>query len=115
MPNMTGRPEHGTMETNGGSSGSTPCLACTPCVPLFCTSFNKCGNRRAFRLPGEGGDHLHCIVEPSPGYIGCREERTEDTAKPDVFEDECTENTSKLRILEDECTENIAETKDAKR
>ena len=29
-------------------------------------------NRRAFRLPGEGGDHFHCTVEPSPGHIRCR-------------------------------------------
>ena len=27
------------------------------------------GNRRAFRLPGEGGDHFHCTVQPSPGHI----------------------------------------------
>ena len=33
MPNMTGQPEHWTMEMNGGSSA--PYLACTPCVPLF--------------------------------------------------------------------------------
>ena len=33
MPNMTGRPGHGTMEMNGGSSA--PYLACAPCVPLF--------------------------------------------------------------------------------
>ena len=30
------------------------------------------GNRRTFRLPGEGGDHFHCTVEPSPGHIQCR-------------------------------------------
>ena len=35
---------------NGGSSA--PYLARTPCVPLFCTLFNRGGNRRAFRLPG---------------------------------------------------------------
>ena len=29
----------------------------TPCVPLFCTLFKRGGSRRAFRLPGEGGDH----------------------------------------------------------
>ena len=56
MPNMTGRPGHRTMEMNGGSSA--PYLACTPCVPLFSTLFNRGGNRRAFRLPGAGGDHL---------------------------------------------------------
>ena len=25
-----------------------------------------------FRLPGEGGDHFHCTVEPSSGHIRCR-------------------------------------------
>ena len=58
------------MEMNGGRSVSY--LARTPCVPSFCTLFNRVGNRRAFRLPGEGGDHFHCAVEPSPGHIWCR-------------------------------------------
>ena len=53
MPNMTGRPGHRTMEMNGGSSALY--LARTPCVPLFCTLFNRGGNRRGFRLPGAGG------------------------------------------------------------
>ena len=70
MPNMTGRPGYRTMEMIGGSSA--PYLARTPCVPLFCTLFNRGGNRRAFRLPGAGGDHFHCTVEPSPGHIRCR-------------------------------------------
>ena len=47
MPSMTGRPGHQTMEMNGGSY-----LARTLCVPLFCTLFNRGGNKRAFRLPG---------------------------------------------------------------
>ena len=50
---------------NGGSSASY--LACTPCVPLIGTLFSRGGNIRAFRLAGEGGDHFHCAVEPSPG------------------------------------------------
>ena len=58
------------MEMNGGSS--VPYLVCTPCVPLFCTLFNRGGNRRAFRLPGAGVDHFHCTVEPSAGHIRCR-------------------------------------------
>ena len=70
MPNMTGRPGYRTMEINGGSSALY--LACTPCGSLFCTLFNRGGNRRAFRLPGEGRDHFHCTVEPSPGHIRCR-------------------------------------------
>ena len=40
--------------------------------PLSSNLFNRDGNGRAFRLPGEGGDHLHCTVEPSPGHIRCR-------------------------------------------
>ena len=71
MPNMTGRPRCRTVEMIGGSSVSY--LARTPCVPLLSTLFNRGGNRRAFRLPGEGGDHFHCTVEPSPGHIQCRE------------------------------------------
>ena len=58
------------MEMNGGSSASY--LARTPCVPLFSTLFHRGGNRRGFRLPGEGGDHVHCPVEPSSGHIRCR-------------------------------------------
>ena len=47
-------------------------LARAPCVPLLSTLFNRGGSRRGFRLPGEGGDHFHCTVEPSPGHIRCR-------------------------------------------
>ena len=68
---MTGRPGYRTMEMIRGSS--VRYLACTPCVPLFCTLFTGGGNRRASRLPGEGGDHFHCAVEPSPGHLWCRE------------------------------------------
>ena len=50
---MTGRPGYRTMEMIGGSSA--PHLARTPCVPLFCTSFNRVGNKERFRLPGAGG------------------------------------------------------------
>ena len=53
MPNMTGRPGYRTMEMTGGSSAQY--LARTPCVPLFCTSFNRIGNKERFRLPGAGG------------------------------------------------------------
>ena len=53
MPNMTGRPGYRTMEMIGGSSA--PYLTRTPCVPLFCTSFNRVGNKERFRLPGAGG------------------------------------------------------------
>ena len=63
---MTGRPGHRTMEMTGGSSASY--LTRTPCVPLFCTLLNRDGNKGVFILPGEGGDHFHCAVEPSPGH-----------------------------------------------
>ena len=49
-----------------------PYLACTPCIPLFCTLFSRGGNRSAFRLPGAGGDSFHSMVEPSPSHIRCR-------------------------------------------
>ena len=48
-------------------------LARTPCIPLT-SLVTRGGNRRAFRLPQEGGDHFHCTVEPSPGHIRSREE-----------------------------------------
>ena len=67
---LSGRPGHRTMEMIGGSSPSY--LARTPCFPFFWTLFNRGGIRRAFRLPGEGGDHFHCTVEPSPGQTRCR-------------------------------------------
>ena len=65
--------KHWTMEMNGGSSA--PYLACTPCVPLFCTLFNKSGSRKVFRPPRAGGDHFHCAVEPfqeRKGHINLR-------------------------------------------
>ena len=43
-----------------------------PLRSLVCTLFNKGRSRGAFRLPGAGGDHFHCTVEPSPGHIRCR-------------------------------------------
>ena len=48
---------------NGGSSASYLARA------LFCALFNRGGNRKALRLPGEGGDHFHGAVEPSSGHI----------------------------------------------
>ena len=58
------------MEMIGGSSA--PYLARTPCVPLFCTSFNRVGNKERLDYQGRAGDHFHCTVEPSPGHIRCR-------------------------------------------
>ena len=53
MPSMIGRPGYRTMEMNGGSSASN--LFRIPCVPLLLLCLVRGGNRRAFRLPGEGG------------------------------------------------------------
>ena len=65
---MTGRPGYRTMEMIGGSSA--PYLARTPCVPLFCISFNRVGNKERFRLLGAGGgSFFHCTVERSPAVI----------------------------------------------
>ena len=79
MPNMIGRPGCWTVEMIGGSSLSY--LARTPRVPLFSSLLNRSGNRRAFRPPGESGDHFHCTVEPSPGHIWCREVPSETNRK----------------------------------
>ena len=50
---------------------AVPCLY--PLRSLVCTLFNKGASRGAFRLPGAGGDHFHCTVEPLPGHIRCRQ------------------------------------------
>ena len=39
-----------------------------PLRSLVCTLFNKGGGRGAFRLPGTGGFHVHCTVEPSASH-----------------------------------------------
>ena len=60
-----------TMGMNGGSSVSY--LALTPCVPLFYSSFNRGGNKRAFRL--QGGVGIISIVQwwnLLPRHIWCR-------------------------------------------
>ena len=88
MPNMTGRPGYRTMEMNGGSSA--PYLACTPRVPLFCTSFGRGGYTSAFRLPAPGRDHFHCTVEPSPGHIRCRQLQTKINKNPWIYESKTT-------------------------
>ena len=79
---MSGRLGHRTMEMTGGSSASY--LARTPCVPLLCTLFHRPwgGNRRAFRLPGEGGDHFHCTVEPSSGHSGKKKAHKHKSFRP---------------------------------
>ena len=43
--------------------GSSLYLARAPCVPFLLASSNSSGTRRAFRSPGEGGDHFHCTAE----------------------------------------------------
>ena len=46
------------MPDNGNEWRKVPCRtsACTPCVPLLSTLFNRVGSRRGFGLPGESGD-----------------------------------------------------------
>ena len=40
--------------------------------PLFCTLFSRgLGTERLSDYQGEGGDHVHCTVEPSPGHSWC--------------------------------------------
>ena len=47
------------MEMSGG--GSAPYLACTPCVPLFCTSFKKwVETEELLDYQERAGDHVHC-------------------------------------------------------
>ena len=43
-----------------------------PSHPLICVYFHRVGNKERFRLPGAGGEHFHCTVDPSPGHIRCR-------------------------------------------
>ena len=52
---MTGRTGHRTMEMNGGLRKSRSYLARTPCVPLFCTLFNRVGDRRVLDYQGRAG------------------------------------------------------------
>ena len=67
MLNMAGRPWCQTMETSMEEAPHCTSLGpvAFPCF-VFCLSLKRGGNRRAFRLPGEGGDHFHCALEPSP-------------------------------------------------
>ena len=48
----------------------------TSLVPLAFPCFVLClkgvDTEGLFRLPGAGGDHFHCTVEPSPGHFRCR-------------------------------------------
>ena len=44
--------------------------------PLFCTLFNRGGNRSLLDYQ-EGGNHFHCAMEPLPGHIQCRSLRME--------------------------------------
>ena len=73
MPNMTGRPGCRTMEWREEVPRR---ISLAPfAFPFLCTWFNRGGSRRAFRLPGEGGDHIYCTVEPLPGHSRCRKMR----------------------------------------
>ena len=43
-----------------------------PGVPLFLHCLIRVETEGLVRLPGAGGDHFHCTVEPSPSHIRCR-------------------------------------------
>ena len=70
MPNMTGRPGCRRVEMNGGSSASY--LACTPCIPLFSTLFNRGGNgnRRVLDYQGRAGITSIVRWNPRPVIFG---------------------------------------------
>ena len=70
MPNMTGRPGAGQWKRMEEVPRRVP--RSHPSRPLVLHFVFRGGNRGAFRLPGEGGDHFHCTVEPSPSHIRCR-------------------------------------------
>ena len=36
---------------------------------VFLPPIHRTGNKERFRLPGAGGEHFHCTVDPSPGHI----------------------------------------------
>ena len=42
-----------------------------PLRPRVCTFSSRGGERRACKLRGKGGDHVHCMVEPWLGNIRC--------------------------------------------
>ena len=67
---MTGRPGYSDNGNDWKKFRVVPRLY--PLRSLVCTLFNKGGSRGAFGLPGTGGDHFHCAVEPSPSHIRCR-------------------------------------------
>ena len=43
-----------------------------PLASSYLCLFHRVGNKERFRLPGAGGEHFHCTVDPSPGHIRCR-------------------------------------------
>ena len=81
MPDMTGRPGCRTMEMFGGSTASY--LARTPRIPLFMLIFIGQETKNVFRLPGAGGEHFHCTVDPSPGHIRILPKTTDNRPKFD--------------------------------
>ena len=70
---MTGRPGYLTMEMKWRKIRAAPRLY--PLRSLVCTLFNRGGSKGAFRLPGAGGDHVHCTVEPRPVIFGVENSR----------------------------------------
>ena len=94
MPSMTGRPGHRRMENEWRKFRAVPrSYPFRSLVLFFCTLFNRGGNRRAFRLPGAGGHHFHCVVEPSSSHIRCEANRTR-KCTPKVRRNLCRKSSS---------------------
>ena len=55
-----------------------------PLRSLVCSFFGV-ETERVFRLPGDGGDHFHCRVEPSPGHMQCRSSLVQNPCQGDNF------------------------------
>ena len=44
-----------------------------PCCSVLCLKGVETEGLQDYQaLAAEGGDHIHCTVEPSPGHIRCR-------------------------------------------
>ena len=93
VPSMTGLPGWPTMEMHGGSSAS---YVASPCLALLLKRGRK-RNRSAFRLPGEGWDHFHCAVTPSPGHSRCRKKTPQNREGKRETDFGCSREWSKLQ------------------
>ena len=63
MPDMTGRPGCRCLEEVPRRT------SCVPLASPYLCLFSWGCKQTCFRLPGAGGEHFHCTVDPSPGHI----------------------------------------------